>query len=258
MNFNAYGLIMDMLMEELEKQGFRAPAPIEWEEGRAEMMATEDVAYGLFYNKKQQRFELKSTTLDDDDNPTAWRSLSLWLFDEAEGTREDANSIANDFLEIVQGPKRVAVVQQKKKRGKNDERNIDPLFFINRLANIFPELKEDLKEERITYGQVRYATFLKEKATPKCQELALRYKDSELTEKLSTLFSDMYADGDMDLRSLLTISLLNNMSEEGFLNIREKLSDELQTDTKYTRKLIGKNIKPEKKKKEKKVQARLE
>lgn len=258
MNFNAYDLIMDTLTEELEKQGFQAPQPVEWEEGRAEMMATSDVAYGVFYEKRQQRFELKSTTLDNDGKPTAWRSLSLWLFDEQDGTRDDAVSIANDFLEIVQGPKRVALVQQKKKRGKNDERNIDPLFFINRLANIFPELKEDLKEERIVYGQVRYAIFIKEKVAPKCEELAIRYKDSELTEKLGTLFSDMYADGDMDLRSILTVTLLNHMSEEAFLNIHENLSAELQTDTKYTRKLIGKKIKPEKKKKEKKVQARLE
>lgn len=258
MSFDAFGLIQDTLMEELSKQGFHAPVPIEWAEGRAEMTATEDVAYGLFYDKKQQRFALKSTTLDEEGKATTWRSLSLWLFDEQEGTRADAASIANDFLEIVQGPKRVAVVQQKKKRGKSDERNIDPLFFINRLANIFPELKEDLKEERIVYGQVRYATFVKTYVVPKCEDLAIRYKNSELAEKLCTLFSDMYADGDMDLRSILTITLLNHMSEDAFLNLRVHFSDELKLDTRYTRKLIGKEIKPEKKKKEKKVEARLE
>ena len=111
------------------------------------MFATADVAYGLLYDSKQQRFELRSTTLKEGGKPGNWRSLSLWLFDEKEGTRADAESILNDFLEVVRGPKRVAVVQQKR-RGKDGERSVDPLFFMNRLVNIFPELKDELNQER--------------------------------------------------------------------------------------------------------------
>ena len=92
-----------------------------------------------------------------DGEPGTWRSLSLWLYDEREGTRADMESILNDFVEVVQGPKRVAVVQQKR-RGKDGERTVDPLFFMNRLVNIFPELKDELNQEKIAYGQVRYVT----------------------------------------------------------------------------------------------------
>ena len=74
------------------------------------MFSAADVAYGLLYDVKHQRFELRSTTLKEDGQPGAWRSLSLWLFDEKEGTKADAESILNDFLEVVRGPKRVAVV----------------------------------------------------------------------------------------------------------------------------------------------------
>lgn len=49
------------------------------------------------------------------------RGLSLWLFDEREGTRADAESILNDFLEVVQGPKRVALVQQKHRSKKDGD-----------------------------------------------------------------------------------------------------------------------------------------
>ena len=51
----------------------------------------------------------------------------------------------------MRGPKRVAVVQQKR-RGKEGERSVDPLFFVNRLVNIFPELRDELNEEKIVYG----------------------------------------------------------------------------------------------------------
>lgn len=258
MNFDAFSLIQGGLAEELAKQGFREPEPLEYEEGRAVMFATEEVAYSLRFDRKRQRFELCSTTLTGSGEPEEWRSLSVWLFDEEEGERSDAESIRNDFLEVVQGPKRVAAVQQKRKRNKEDERVVDPMFFLNRLVNIFPELKDELNEEKIIYGQVRFATFVKQKVTPKCQDLALKYPDSEPCRKLCALLDDMYRNGDLDLRSILTITLLNSMNDEAFASLQERVGEELQKDLKYTRRLKDKKIKPEKKKKEKKVESRLQ
>lgn len=257
MDLKAFELIETGLQEELAKQGFSHAQPLEDEAGKLVMFSAADVAYGLLYDVKHQRFELRSTTLKEDGQPGAWRSLSLWLFDEKEGTKADAESILNDFLEVVRGPKRVAVVQQKR-RGKEGERSVDPLFFVNRLVNIFPELKGELNEEKIVYGQVRFVTFVKEKVVPKCQDLAVSYPDSEPVKKLCSLLDDMYKDGDMDLRSILTIVLLNGLDDKAFENLKAHMGDELQKEVKYTRKLKGKKIKPEKKKKKKKVVARLD
>lgn len=258
MDFKAFDLIQDALAEELLKQGFGEPQPLEDEAGRAVMFATDEVAYSLLYDLKRQRFELRSTTLKAPGEPGDWRSLSLWLFDEKDGTKADAESILNDFLDVVRGPKRVAVVQQKRKRGKDDERNVDPLFFLNRLVNIFPELKEELNEEKIVYGQVRFVTFVKQKVVPKCEDLAVKYPGSEPFKKLCSLLDDMYKNGDLDLRSILTVSLLNSMSDSAFASLQEGFGEELQKNTKFTRKLKDKKIKPEKKKKQKKVVAKLD
>lgn len=257
MESNAFDIIKDKLMPELELQGFGEPVPIEDENGRAVMYATDEVAYSLLYDNNRQRFELRSTNLDEDKNPGDWKSLSLWLYDEQTGVRADLDSISNDFLDIIKGPKRVEIVQKKKKKGKDDERNIDPQFFFNRLVKIFPELKDEMNEERITYGQVRFATFAKEKIVPKIEDLSKKYSTSEPFQSLCDICSDMYANGDMDVRSILTVTILNSLSEDSFTKMQEKFSDDLKKDTGFTRKLIGKNIKPEKKKKEKKVTARL-
>lgn len=257
MEFNAFGFIQDGLAEELAKQEFGQPEPLEYEEGRAVMFATEEVAYSLRYQEKNQRFELCSATLDGSGKPGDWRSLSVWLFDKQEGDKGDAESILNDFLEVVRGPKRMAVVQQKRKRGKDDERSVDPLFFLNRLVNIFPELKDELNEEKIVYGQVRFVTFVKQKVAPKCEDLAVKYPDSDPCKKLCALLDDMYKNGGLDLRSIVTVSLLNTMSDQAFASLQERVGEELQKDIKYTRKLKDKKIKPEKKKKKKKVEARL-
>ena len=252
MDFNAFDIIRDNIAVELEKQGFRGPDVLESEDGRAEMFKTDEVAYSLQYNRKRARFELRSTTLTSDGEPGDWRNLSIWLFDEEEGTKADVQSISNDFVEVISGPKRVALVQQKKKRKKDEEKVIDPLFFFNRLAGIFPELKEDMNNERISYGQVRFATLAKEKAAPKCENLAVSKNNSDNFTKLCTLFEDMYKDGDMDLRSIITISILNNVSNEAFENIKANVGKDLEKALKFSRKLIGKTIKPEKKKKDKK------
>ena len=254
MDLKAFELIETGLQEELEKQGFSPAQPLEDPAGKAVMFVAEDVAYSLLYDVKRQRFELRSTTLKEGE-PGTWRSLSLWLFDEKEGTRADAESILGDFLEVVQGPKRVAVVQQKR-RNKDGDRTVDPLFFCNRLVNIFPELKDELNQEKITYGQVRYTTFLKEHVVGRCEDLANRYPDSDPMKKLCALLDDMYKNGDLDTRSLVTITLLNGLSDGAFQATQDRLGEELQKSSKFSRKLKGKKIKPEKKKKQKKVVAK--
>ena len=161
MDFNAFQLISTAISGELTKQGFKEPAPMEDPQGQAAIFAAEEVAYSLLYDRRHKSFFLRSANLDPDGRPGEWRTLSTWLFDEQTGDRSDAESIINDFLEIIQGPKRVQMVQQQRKRSKGRERTVDPMFFVNRLVHMFPGSKDALNEEKIVYGQVRYITFIK-------------------------------------------------------------------------------------------------
>lgn len=259
MDFNPFDLIQNALAQELSQQGFRDPEPLEDPAGRAVLFATDEVAYSVLYDSKKQSFILRSTTLDEKGAPSEWRQLSTWLFDLRSGERSDAESIVNDFTDVVRGPKRVAMVQQRKKTAKGEDRNVDPLFFINRLVGLFPELKEELNREKIVYGQVRYVTFIKSHVVERYDGLLRQYPDSEPAAKLCALLDDMYKSGDLDLRSILTYTLLNGLSQEAFSAAQEKLGDELKKNAGFSRRLIGKTIKPEKKKKRpgKKVEARL-
>lgn len=256
----AFELIQNKLQEALGDQGFGEATALESESGRAVMFTTGEVAYGLFYELKQKRFVLRSTTMKTPSEPGEWRQLSVWLFDEKENDMADAESIANDFLEIVQGSKRREMVKTAKKRRKKDEENnADPQFFLNRLVPIFPELRDEMNEERIVYGQVRTAIFAREKVAPKCEQLATQYKDSEPFKRLCTVLCEMYGAGDMDTRAVIQFGVLNNIGDAAIQSITENFTDgcDLQKVYKHSRKLIGKKIKPEKKKKQKKVEARL-
>lgn len=257
MDFNAFAFIQDQLGEELLKQGFSQPAPLEDKKGKAVVFSTDSVAYSLLYDNKAGHFELRSASVEDGE-PGEWRQLALWLFDEKEGDRRDAESIANDFLDIVRGPKQIRQAQQKRRRGKDEERSVDPVFFLNRLVNIFPGIKEEMNGEKIVYGQIRPAMFVRDRVVSKCEGLAKTAPQGDAMKKLCALLDDMYKNGDMDLRSIITAVLLNGLSDEAFAAVQEQLGAELQKNTRFSRKLRGKDIKPEKKKKQKKVEARLD
>lgn len=159
---------------------------------------------------------------------------------------------------FIRGPKRVEMVQQQRKRAKGEDRNVDPMFFVNRLVSLFPDLKGPLNEEKIVYGRVRYITFIKQHALPEMESLIRDYPDSEPAKKLVELLEDMYKSGDLDLRSIVTYVVIDGLSKESFDKLFALMGEELKKVAKPARRLIGRNIKPEKKKKPgKKVEARL-
>ena len=102
MEQKAFELIQNKLQEALAVQGFGEAVSLNAEDGKAVMFTTGEVAYGLFYEQKKKRFVLRSTTMISRTEPGQWRELSAWLFDGEENTMSDAESIANDFLEITQ------------------------------------------------------------------------------------------------------------------------------------------------------------
>lgn len=145
-----------------------------WKTGRPLYIPPGNLKYGVFYSFATKRFELKSAVVEEGKEPS-WRSLSTWMFDSETDTTGDAESIANDFLETVEGPKRVELVRQnKKKRNKKEDGTLDadPQFLFNRLMAVFPELRGEMADERVHYGQIRFFTFAREKIAPKVENLA--------------------------------------------------------------------------------------
>lgn len=253
MEQQAFDLIAEKVGQVLAAQGFERQADeVKEENGHAVVFLNEGVAYSILYNKGKKRFELRSTTVTEDGPKKDWKSISVWLFDPDTDTLTEAESIVNDFVETIEGPKRIAVVQQqaKKKSKKDDEGNIDPQFFFNRMAGIFPELKDEMALERQTYGKLRNVTFAQNSLVPKVEALAYQYNGTDTFKKMCDLLNDMYANGDMDVRSIITIVIFNGIGNEQSLeNIEATFSDDLKKSYAAAKKLRGKVVKPEKKKK---------
>ncbi len=246
---DAFKIIVDEVYEELITQKFGEPEELKDDSGKAVIMKTEAVAYSVIYHNKAHCFELRTTQLDTDGKPGDWKSLSRWLFDLEIGTVADAKSIGADFVDIIKGPKMIADIKSitKPKKKKNEDGDVDPLFLFNRFITIFPEMKDTVNTEKIVFGKVRYATVTKEVLAPKCEELAVN--GGEHFDRLCEILNDMYRHGDLEVRGIIIHGILNNLSDEALDKISPNFKEHLAKTFPYSKKLKGKNIKPNKPKK---------
>lgn len=240
----ALKIIDEKLAEVLTKRGFTNISEAE----NSLLFAKGEDGYKVFFDADKNKFELLECCLENG-NITSEKVLSTWLFDPQNDTEKEVKDVAADFAETLGGA--VGSVGKKasaKKKRKNDEENnSNPLFLMNRIASIFPELKEAVQEEKNTYEDFRAVTFAREKALPLIKEILTSGEPRDKFKKLCTVFSNLYTSGDLDTRSIITIVFLNAIDEPA---AREKISaavsDELKSAMKEDFKLKGKKIKPEK------------
>ena len=180
-----------------------------------------------------------------------WKTMATWMFDPETDSEKEAESIGNDFAENVSSPVFKQISRPKKKKKKeSDDGNGDPVFFSKRLINIFPELRDEIREEQDSYEDFRAVTFTKEHIVPKVMELLSEGTQSEI-DKLSDILSAQYSYGDIDTRPLITIVILNSITEHSQKDaIKQNMSEDLIKAWTAAEKFRGKKVKPAKQKKQ--------
>ena len=211
----------------------------------------EATAYSVIYYKDKKHMVMRSCSMTEDGPDNEWKTIGTWIFDPATDSEREAESIGNDFAENVSSPIFVQASKvQKKKKKNSDDGSGDPLFFSKRLVAVFPELKDEIKEEEDGYEQFRGVTFAREFIVPKIDRLLRENKKSEI-DKLADILSAQYGYCDLDTRSIITIVILNSVTEENHKEaLRENMSAELVKAWKAAEKYRGKKVKPAKKKKQ--------
>ena len=237
---SAFDLVADKVEKALAEQDYkRQNVDSQNDKEITALYTSEDTAYNIVYYKAKMRMVLRQCEM----------SVATWLFDPEVDTENEADNIASDFIETIQGPKQQAITQTRKKKKKDNDGNVDSLFLANRMVNYFPELKEDIAYEKLHYANFRGITFAKEKILP----LFKKYVENEGAnnlEKLSKSLNDIYNMGDLDVKGIISYILFNSIEDE---KKREML---LENFTEANKKVIvaafslrGKKIKPEKPKK---------
>lgn len=249
MNMNeAFEIIAERAGKPLLSKGYTRENVAESENGMTALFVGE-AAYSVVYTNSNNRVVLRSCGMEDGSPDNDWKTLATWLFDpDSDGTRE-AESIGDDFAETISGPKQSGAAKKQKKRKKDGEANVDPLFLANRMVTYFPVLKDEIAYEKAHYEDFRGVTFAKEKIVPKFAPMVESSSEKKI-EKISQGLSALYTQGDLDTKGIITYLLLNSVDDdEKFEKLISAFSDNDKKITRAARKLRGKKIKPEKEKK---------
>lgn len=242
----AFKIINEKLSEILIKNGFNKINNTE----NTILFVKESNGYKVCFDGTKNKFELFDCSLENNEVASE-KSLATWLFDPQNDTEREAKDIAADFAETLGAVnKHTNKKIVKKKKKSDDENNTNPLFLMNRIANVFPELKETVIEEKENYENFRGVTFAREKAMPFVKETLTSGNPKDKFKKLCTVFSNLYESGDLDTKAIITIVFLNAIDDATAReNIGNMVSEDLKSAMKEAFKLRGKKIKPEKIKK---------
>lgn len=250
----AFKSVSDKVEGALLTQGFKKEKVSPNEGEMVSLFTSDTVAYSVVYFTDKMHFVMRQCSMTEDGPDNEWKTLATWMFDPENDTTKEADSIANDFVDNCTSTvavKRMKTMKKKKKKG-DDEGTADPLFLSKRFVTFFPELKDEIKQEEDCYYPFRGVTFFRASIVPKLQSFVKTANKKEL-EKLGSLLSTQYSNGDVDTRSIITIVILNDMPEESYDAINAVLSEDLQRAWKNALKFKGKKVKPEKPKKKKKT-----
>lgn len=242
-----FSIINNKVNNVLEPLGYKKNNVISENDEITSLFTGTDMAYMIIYYNDRKVVVLQACAMTEDGPDNEWKSMATWMFDpEADGERE-AESIGNDFAETLRGPIKAKTRSQKKKKN-SDDGNADPLFFSKRLVNVFPELKEEIRDEQDGYDPFRGVTFTREHVVPKVNALLKRGSKQDIN-KLGAILNAQYNNGDIDTRSIITIVVLNSIDTKESADLMyNALDDDLKKAWDHAKKYKGKKVKPEKKK----------
>ena len=213
-------LILNQKMEELLKS-YNFDITFNDKEG---IFKSKDRGYTIKYDSKNKMISLFD--LENQREDPSYKGISSWFFDEEESTSRDIDDICNDFFEIMVNKKNETKVV-KKNSPKDGEENVGIIFFMNRLANIFPNIKEKISVEKDNNKNFRAVKFLNDEVLPEIHKLLCNKKDNKI-EKFFKLLENMYKNGDLDVRCIISMGILNNIDKEDAEIANKYLSEDLK------------------------------
>lgn len=242
-------IISDHIQEVLSDSNFERS---NYEDENKVLFIGDKITYGIFFNIKKNCFDFKCCENEESQDHTKWKQLSSWLFEPGVGTHHDAEMIALDFEESIVGYKKKQKTTLHKKK-KDSERSIDLNFFINRIVSFFPEIRDNFKTEKENYENFRYIIFVENYVVPQINDLLQQPIQKDRIKKLAALLNNMYSDGNLDVRGVITIVILRSIeTSKNRELLKNYMDDELKKAWKAADNLKGKRIKPKKQKAERK------
>ena len=195
---------------------------------------------------------------EDNGAETEFSSISKSLFELNRVDERDCRSAANEAafeIKPLFAEKKKANIESVKmpkgiSRGKAKSGLIS--YDVNSLANrfgvLYPEFKDDIKQNIVDYGEFLPETFFKEIGTPKVIDVIKNGTEAE-QKKLFKMLNEVYEDVTIEVQDIIGVSILGEMKNapEMMAVANKYMSEYMGNPVREINKITGKKNKYTKK-----------
>lgn len=217
----------------MEKHGFSADRPENFEKGTTPVF-TRDTASFLSYSGEKGKIrvlfndnKIRLLTAEKDaasEDDSAYTLIASFLIVLDEYELRDVKSTVNELIENIDeaySPKQIAKRQQNVKAQatvsraavKNGSLMYDPTTFAIRLAELYPELKEEYKAHIGIYDEFLCEDFFINNVNPKVWN-TLKENNPQKMKKLFNIINEIYLDGTNEVQDVIVVTVLSSFDYE--------------------------------------------
>lgn len=168
-----------------------------------------------------------------------FHQLALSLFEAETANAKDVKFVINDFSETLVenfGTKVVKPTKSKlpapvsKSAAKSGAVSYDPNTLANRFTAIYPELRDEYKNNCEKYGEFLAEDFFVNHGNAVVKRV-ITENDPTKMRQLFKLFNDIYEDGTNETQSLICVTILGSLenNQELLANCVDYMSDDMKS-----------------------------
>ncbi len=214
----AFNLIGKTLEPQAAELGFSA---VKTDDGSI-IYNGEKGAFKVYHNEKNDVLYL-DVSYDWQGKGTKFETLSKSLFEIKNVTDRDCKSAANEIAEEITGlfgaRKKVDLEKVKmpkavsRSKAKSGSVNYDTDSLANRFGVLYPEFKNDIKQNIAKYGEFLPETFFTEIGTPKVLDVIKNGSEAD-QKKLFKMLGEVYEDGTNEVQDIIGVTILGEMKND--------------------------------------------
>lgn len=245
-----FSIVQQGVYSILASQGFEIKSAYVSEDDSYTVYANNETAYKLEYTDADKKFKLSRGTASEGEPNNDFKSVSVSLFEPAEGSEaEEAELVVCDFKEslAVKTASKRSIQARAAAQKEKESDETGAVFFVNRFPAILPETKDPMMAHKQHYGELLPNNFCEQCVSKAIYKLVDENSDKQKMTKLFDFLSQMYKDGDLDVKAIIVQNLLAKFEKEIHVQIVESyLGEELLKAWHMGKKYYGKELPPEK------------
>lgn len=171
----------------------------------------------------------------DRSDDSAFNLDSTFLFVPDEYEERDLKSLINEISEYLTETytRKTQIVSRKKSiqtvsraAAKSGSLAYDPITLATKIAGMFPEIKDEIKNNLEAYDEFLPEDFFVKHANAKVLDV-IKENNPQKMKKLFTILGDIYEDGTNEVQSLIAVTVLGQIQDDPILiqNIIPYLTD---------------------------------